>query len=80
MEFAQKLKAIRGREGLTQKEFGDLVGISINTMKKYESSAFEMGYGALTKMLQNPRFTKYTLWLMTGGIAPECGQISPEQP
>jgi len=79
MDFADKLKAIRGREGLTQKEFGDLVGISVNTMKKYESSAFEMGYGALTKVLQHPRFTKYTLWLMTGTTATECGQVSPVQ-
>ena len=77
MELAQKLKAIRGREGLTQKEFGDLVQISVNTMKKYESSAFEMGYGALTKVLHHPRFTKYTLWLMTDMTAPDCGQVSP---
>ena len=79
MELAEKLKAIRGREGLTQKEFGDLVGISVNTIKKYESSAFEMGYGALTKVLQHPRFTRYTLWLMTDAVAPECGQLSPLQ-
>ncbi|WP_152219784.1 DNA-binding transcriptional regulator [Pseudomonas sp. SCB32] len=79
MDFADKLKAIRSREGLTQKEFGDLAGISINSMKKYESSAFEMGYGALTKVLQHPRFMKYALWLMTDTVAPECGQVSPVQ-
>lgn len=80
MEFAQKLKAIRSREGLTQMEFSDLVEISINSVKKYEGGMFEMGYGALTKVLQHPRFTKYTLWLMTDETAPECGQISPVQP
>ncbi|WP_296231489.1 helix-turn-helix domain-containing protein [uncultured Pseudomonas sp.] len=77
MEFAEKLKAMRGREGLTQTEFGGLVGISVNSVKKYEGGRFEMGYGALTKMLHHPRFTKYTLWLMTDCTAPDCGQISP---
>ncbi|MEN1557640.1 XRE family transcriptional regulator, partial [Pseudomonas aeruginosa] len=39
---------------------------------------FEMGYGALTKVLGHERFKKYTLWLMIGETAPECGQVAPE--
>ncbi|MCY1308451.1 hypothetical protein D9M68_901770 [compost metagenome] len=77
MEFAAKLKAIRAREQVTQAEFAELTGISLSTLKKYESSSFEMGYGALTKFLQHPRFTRYTLWLMTDQTAPDCGQVSP---
>lgn len=78
MEFAEKLKAIRSSERITQSEFCEMVGMSISTYKKYEASFFEMGYGALRKLLCHPRFTKYTLWLMTDQTAPECGQISPE--
>ncbi|QLG95739.1 helix-turn-helix transcriptional regulator [Pseudomonas yamanorum] len=78
MEFAEKLKAIRSREGVTQSEFCEMVGMSINSYKKYEASFYEMGYGALRKLLGHPRFMKYTLWLMTDQTAPECGQISPE--
>lgn len=77
MELAIKLKAIRRQEGVTQSEFCELVGISISTYKKYESSMFEMGYGALCKLANHPRFMKYTLWLMTDHTAPDCGQVSP---
>lgn len=77
MTLAEKLKAIRAKEGLTQAQFCELVGLSINSLKKYEAAIYEMGYGALAKVSEHPRFTKYTLWLMTGHTALESGQISP---
>jgi transcriptional regulator with XRE-family HTH domain len=77
MDLAAKLKAIRAKEGVTQSEFCELVGFSISTYKKYESSLFEMGFTALSKVVNHPRFTKYTLWLMIEQTAPECGQVSP---
>lgn len=77
MEFAAKLKAMRQAEGMTQAEFCEQADFSISTYKKYEASMFEMGYSALTKVVTHPRFKKYTLWLMTGDTAPECGQVSP---
>jgi transcriptional regulator with XRE-family HTH domain len=76
MDLSVKLKAIRRREGLTQLEFCALVDISISSYKKYETDLFEMGYAGLCKVLTHPTFTKYTLWLMTGHTAPECGQVS----
>jgi transcriptional regulator with XRE-family HTH domain len=77
MDLAAKLKAIRAKEGVTQSEFCELVGFSISTYKKYESSLFEMGFTALSKVVNHPRFTKYTLWLMIEQTAPEAGQVSP---
>jgi len=77
MEFAEKLKAMRAKEGVTQAEFCKLVDFSLSTYKKYEAGMFEMGYAALARLLSHPQFTKYTLWLMTGSTAPECGQVSP---
>ncbi|MCL8302311.1 helix-turn-helix domain-containing protein [Pseudomonas mosselii] len=77
MDLADKLKAIRAKEGVTQGEFCQLADFSLSTFKKYEAGLFEMGYGALQKITTHPRFTKYTLWLMTGVAAPECGQVSP---
>ncbi|AZD52234.1 helix-turn-helix domain-containing protein [Pseudomonas chlororaphis] len=77
MDLAAKLKAIRAKEGVTQSEFCELVGFSISTYKKYESSLFEMGFTALSKVVNHPRFTKYTLWLMIEQTAPESGQVSP---
>ncbi|RCB84193.1 transcriptional regulator, partial [Escherichia coli] len=29
------------------------------------------------KITNHPRFSKYTLWIMTGKSSPEAGQISP---
>lgn len=77
MDLAAKLKAIRASERVTQTEFCELLGFSISTYKKYEASMFEMGYGALSKVVNHPRFMKYTLWLMIDQVAPECGQVSP---
>lgn len=77
MDLATKLKAIRSKEGVTQSEFCDLVGFSLSTYKKYESSLFEMGFTALSKVVNHPQFTKYTLWLMIEQTAPEAGQVSP---
>ncbi|AXG44972.1 MULTISPECIES: C protein [Photorhabdus] len=31
----------------------------------------------LSQLPDHPKFEKYTLWLMTGKITPESGQISP---
>lgn len=77
MDLAEKLKAIRANERVSQSEICELLGLSLSTYKKYEAALFEMGYGALTKLTQHPRFKKYTLWLMTGDTAPESGQVSP---
>lgn len=76
VNLSDKLKAIRRKEDVTQTEFCELVGLSISTYKKNEAAMFEMGYGALCKILNHPQFTKYTLWLMTDQEAPECGQVS----
>lgn len=77
MKLSEKMKLIREAEGLSQNNFCEIIGLSINTLKKYEGGKFEPGGDALIKMTQHPRFTKYTLWLMTDQIAPESGQISP---
>jgi transcriptional regulator with XRE-family HTH domain len=78
MDLASKLKAIRRREGVSQSKFCELVGLSLSTYKKYESARFEMGYGALCKVANHPRFFKYTLWLMTDQAASGCRQVNPE--
>ncbi|MFJ3374806.1 helix-turn-helix domain-containing protein [Pseudomonas sp. NPDC086112] len=77
VEIPAKLKAIRAKEALTQNEFCEVMGISISSYKKYEAGIAEMGAPPIFKIVNHPRFKKYTLWLMTGDVAPECGQISP---
>lgn len=75
--LSEKVKAIRKSEGVSQSEFCEITGISISTVKKYETGVIEPGGATLIKITSNPRFKKYAMWLMTGDIAPEIGQISP---
>ena len=78
MTIGKKLRDIREAEGLTREELAELTGIPVPTMKRYETGRIaNIGSETLTKYTQNPRFTKYSLWLMTDQIAPESGQISP---
>lgn len=73
----EKLKAIRKAEGMTQSDFAQLLGIGLGTIKNYETGQKGVGVAILDKVVNHPQFTKYTLWIMTGSIAPESGQISP---
>lgn len=75
--LSEKVKAIRKSEGISQSEFCEITGISISTVKKYETGLIEPGGATLMKITTNPRFKKYTMWLMTDDVAPEIGQISP---
>lgn len=77
MDFPTKLKAIRKAEGLTQRELCEVLQFSESTFRKYEAGIIEVGAPALLKIVNHPRFKKYTLWLMTGDTAPDGGQISP---
>lgn len=77
MDFPKKLKAIRRAEGLTQREFCEVLQFSESTFRKYEAGFIEVGAPALLKIANHPQFKKYALWLITGDTAPESGQISP---
>jgi len=78
MELAEKLKAIRLKEGLTQSELCEATGISLSSYKKYELALrLEVSSVALLKITHHPRFQKYVLWLMSDLTAPDCGQVSP---
>lgn len=78
MTIGQKLREIRESEGLTREELSEIVSIPVGTMKRYETGRIDnVGSETLIKITQHPRFEKYALWLMTGNVAPESGQISP---
>ncbi|MGV8925732.1 MAG: helix-turn-helix domain-containing protein [Ewingella sp.] len=74
----EKIREIREAEGLTREEFGGILDIPIGTLKRYETNRIgSVGGDVLLKITSNNRFKKYTMWLMTGEIVPEMGQISP---
>ncbi|MFD3230663.1 helix-turn-helix domain-containing protein [Rahnella aceris] len=77
MNIAQKLRAIRKAEGLTQVKFCEISGIALGTLKNYEGGHQDPGLQVVMQVTNTKQFDKYTLWLMTDKTAPEAGQISP---
>jgi transcriptional regulator with XRE-family HTH domain len=78
MELSEKLKLMRTRERLTQRQMADEVGVYLGSYKNYELGLRkEMSSLALLKITNHPRFTKYTLWLMCDEFPVACEQVSP---
>lgn len=75
--YAEKLRQIRKAEGLTQKSFSELTGLAIGTIKSYESGHQFARSEIVERVIDIPKFEKYTLWLMTDKTIPEAGQIAP---
>ncbi|WP_370608013.1 helix-turn-helix domain-containing protein [Citrobacter meridianamericanus] len=75
--YAEKLRQIRKAEGLTQKEFSELTGVALGTIKKYETGHQPARAEVLESVIEVNMFEKYTLWLMTDKSAPAAGQIAP---
>ncbi|EIT7186288.1 helix-turn-helix domain-containing protein [Serratia marcescens] len=77
-DLGEKIRLIREAEGLTRDEFEQLTGVPAGNTKRYETGRIKsIGSDFLTKITLHPRFSKYTLWLMSDLVAPESGQISP---
>ncbi|GAA4892559.1 helix-turn-helix transcriptional regulator [Ferrimonas pelagia] len=77
-DLSKKIKAIREADGVSQPVFAEKTGISISSLKKIEAGYTGVGSETLVKLTMHPEYEKYTLWLMTGKVAPEAGQISPD--
>ncbi|WP_174888803.1 helix-turn-helix domain-containing protein [Candidatus Williamhamiltonella defendens] len=69
IDHGKKLKAVRLNEGMTQIEFAHVLGIGLGTIKNYESGIRGVGLVILDKVTNHPKFSKYTLWLMTNSTA-----------
>ncbi|HIE1063575.1 TPA: helix-turn-helix domain-containing protein [Serratia marcescens] len=73
-----KIREIREAEGLSREEFSVLTGVPAANLKRYETDRIKsVGSEFLLMITQHQRFKKYAMWLMTGDVAPEIGQISP---
>ncbi|HEJ9057254.1 TPA: helix-turn-helix transcriptional regulator [Serratia fonticola] len=76
--IGSKIREIREAEGLSREDFSALTGVPAGNLKRYETDRIKsIGSDFLLKITQHDKFKKYTMWLMTGDIAPEIGQISP---
>lgn len=77
MKFGKKIKTIIKEERYSQREFAKLIDIPLGTLENYLSDRNELPAKIIAKIVNNEQFKKYTLWLMTGDVNPEMGQISP---
>ncbi|WP_406732708.1 helix-turn-helix transcriptional regulator [Vibrio scophthalmi] len=77
MILDKRLKAIIKEERYSQREFAEMVDIPIGSLEAYLSGRSIPSTLAVMKIVNHVKFEKYTLWLMTGKIAPENGQVCP---
>lgn len=70
IDVSEKLKLMRESERLNRKEVSELTGVPYSSLSSYESRSKNAGVESIMKILQHPRFTKYTMWFMTDQIAP----------
>lgn len=76
-EIGNKLSLIRESERLNRKQFAEITGVPYGSLTYYESGRTIPPTNVAMKILQHPRFSKYTLWFMTDQISPESGQVAP---
>lgn len=76
-DLGKKIQQARKAEGYTQVEIADIAGIPHSTYRYLEQRGLT-SYENLQLVLDCPRMKRYTLWAMTGLVAPNVGQISPE--
>lgn len=75
--ICEKLALIRESERLNRKQFAEITGVPYSSLTYYESGRTIPPTDVSMKILQHPRFSKYTLWFMTDQISPESGQVAP---
>ncbi|RQM64497.1 helix-turn-helix domain-containing protein [Aeromonas hydrophila] len=76
-DVGKKIRLMRESELINRKQLSDLTGIPYTSLVYYESDKNSPDVQVVMKILNHPRFMKYTLWFMTNQIAPEAGQIAP---
>lgn len=76
-EVGKKIRLMRESESVNRKQLSELTGIPYTSLVYYESDKNSPDVQVVMKILNHPKFTKYTLWFMTDLISPETGQIAP---
>ncbi|MGR5241791.1 helix-turn-helix domain-containing protein [Photobacterium damselae] len=78
MTFGKRLKALIKEERYSQRAFAEIVGIPLRSIENYLSDRQEPTYSAIVKIVTNPKFSQYTMWLLAGQVEPDSGQVCPD--
>lgn len=77
MTFGNRLRMIIKEEQYSQAQFAQEIKVSRSTIERYLADKQEPAGGILLKIVNNDRFKKYALWLMTGEVESGIQQIAP---
>lgn len=77
MILREKLKLIRKKSNKTIPQFSEFVSIPMGTLSKYSSGERDVSGDAILKIID--KYPQYALWLTLDQVAPEVGQVSPEE-
>ena len=75
--ISEKLALIRESERLNRRQFAEITCVPYTSLTYYESGRTTPPTDVTMKILQHPRFTKYTMWFIADQTSPEAGQIAP---
>ncbi|WP_406941705.1 helix-turn-helix domain-containing protein [Arsenophonus sp.] len=75
--LGEKIRKIREAEGINRKELSEMLNIPYSSLNNYEAGRIQVTENIMIRITNHHLFKKYALWLMTGDIAPESGQIAP---
>jgi transcriptional regulator with XRE-family HTH domain len=77
MSFGKRLKSVIKEERYTQGEFAIEMNLSRGRIEEYIAERNKPSGDLFMAMTKHSVFRKYTLWLLSGEVEPNSGQICP---
>ncbi|MGR5464537.1 helix-turn-helix domain-containing protein [Photobacterium damselae] len=77
MTIGNRLKAIIKEERISQRRFAEEMALTVTTIENYISERRTPSGEFFLQIGNHPVFSKYTMWLLTGHVEPNSGQVSP---
>lgn len=78
MSFGKRLKAVIKEERFSQKNFATEMNVSLRAIEEYIAERNKPSGDLFMAMGGHKIFRKYTMWLLTGDVEPNSGQVSPD--
>lgn len=77
VSFGKRLKAVIVEEGISQREFAEEMNLSKKAVENYVAEKRIPGGELFMTMTKHKVFRKYTMWLLSGEVEPNSGQVCP---
>ncbi|MUK93727.1 helix-turn-helix domain-containing protein [Aliivibrio fischeri] len=77
VSLGKRLKAVIKEEGLSQRAFAERMNLSVTAIEHYIAERRTPSGELFIEMGKSERFRKYTMWLLTGSVEPNSGQVCP---